>query len=137
MTQRQFCIFGEPVSEASGVYTLRCEVCEKEFQCSRPKLVKVCTANALPPLFQRLKNFTVAAIAHVAAGSPTCDQATIDARLAICRGCEHFIRDPDNPQLGACSQCGCTVGREQKFLSKLAWADQACPVGKWPAVAAE
>jgi hypothetical protein len=86
-----------------------------------------------PRLFKRLANFTLAAIRHLGAGSPTCDQATIDARLAICRECEWYRPDAENPELGTCAHadCGCALGREEKFLNKLAWADEACPLGRW------
>ncbi|HTM54977.1 MAG TPA: hypothetical protein VL175_13170 [Pirellulales bacterium] len=46
------------------------------------------------------------------------------------------MRDDKNPDIGACSQCGCPANdRLPKFVSKLAWADQECPVGKWPKLA--
>ena len=90
----------------------------------------------MPPLFQRLANFSRAAIAHALSGNPTCSQAQIDERLAICRACEKFKPDTDRPDLGVCthSKCGCKVRREEKYLNKLAWADQECPLGKWKRV---
>jgi hypothetical protein len=86
-----------------------------------------------PPLFKRLASFTVAAISHAIKGNPTCTQEEIDERLSICRGCEKFIPDKENKDLGACAECGCTTGREEKYLNKLAWADQKCPLDKWEA----
>jgi len=77
-----------------------------------------------PGLLDRLKNFTAAAIHHVAAGMPTCTEEEIVARHDICLTCEHLAD-------GACGLCGCPVARVQGFLSKLAWADQECPAGKW------
>ena len=61
-------------------------------------------------------------------GAPTCTQEQIDDRLAICNSCERFNGS-------VCSLCGCPVNREQRFRNKLAWADQRCPLGKWPAIA--
>ena len=86
----------------------------------------------LPP-FRRLANFTRAAIKHVLHGSPNCTQAEIDARLAVCHGCELYLPADDNPEVGVCTHkaCGCKVTRETKFASKLAWRDQKCPLGKW------
>lgn len=93
-------------------------------------------APQLPPLRKRLANFTKAAIGHALAGFPTASDEQIQERLTICRGCEHFVRDEQKPELGACSQCGCPANdRLPKFVSKLAWADQQCPVGKWPKLA--
>lgn len=77
-----------------------------------------------PSLLQKAKNFAAAAAAHVAAGMPRCTQEQIDARFAICQQCEHFDGR-------ACMKCGCPVVREKAFVSKLAWAGEKCPVGKW------
>ena len=80
---------------------------------------------AAPGLLGKLSRFALAWISHVTAGSPTCSQAQIDARLNICRGCEFF-------QIDTCQRCGCRVTSESRFLNKLGWADQECPEGKWP-----
>ena len=77
-----------------------------------------------PSLLQKAKNFATSAAAHVAAGMPQCSQEQIDARFAICQQCEHFDGR-------ACRQCGCPVVREKQFVSKLSWANEKCPVGKW------
>lgn len=76
------------------------------------------------PLSQRIKNFASSAAKHLAAGLPMCSQEEIDRRYAICQGCE-FHKD------GACLKCGCPLVREKKFISKLSWAHEECPVGKW------
>lgn len=76
------------------------------------------------PFLQKVRNFAVAAAQHVAAGMPTATDEEILRRHDICLGCEFF---EDN----ACSKCGCPISRDRKFVSKLAWADQSCPVGKW------
>lgn len=92
----------------------------------------------LPPLHKRLANFTRAAIEHAKAGSPTCTQEQIDERHGICMACDIYLPSVDNPAIGNCthSSCGCPVTRLDKFVSKLAWADQECPLGKWPAIEA-
>jgi len=77
-----------------------------------------------PSLSKKLKAFTVNAIKHVAKGMPTCTQEEIDQRLDICRGCKWF-------KGGTCLKCGCACVKNKKFLNKLAWADQECPIGKW------
>ena len=51
-----------------------------------------------------------------------CDE--IIRRHDICLACEHL---KDN----ACSLCGCPVSRVAGYVSKLSWADQECPAGKW------
>lgn len=80
-----------------------------------------------PGFLTKLKNFATAAAGHVAAGMPMCDDAEIIRRHDICLGCEFLV---DN----ACTQCGCPVSRVAGYVSKLSWADQECPVGKWGAV---
>jgi hypothetical protein len=73
---------------------------------------------------EKAKNFAVASAQHVAAGMPTCSDEEIIRRHDICMGCE-FFKD------STCSKCGCPIKRDREFISKLAWADQSCPVGKW------
>jgi hypothetical protein len=76
---------------------------------------------------QKAKNFAVASSQHVAAGMPMCSEDEIIRRHDICLGCEFFKEN-------SCIKCGCPVVRDKKFISKLAWADQSCPIGKWGAV---
>lgn len=75
-------------------------------------------------LVQKARNFATSAARHVAAGMPQASEEEVARRFAICEGCEHFDGK-------ACRQCGCPVVREKKFLSKLSWANESCPVGKW------
>jgi len=81
-----------------------------------------------PSLLQKAANFATSAAAHVAAGMPQASQEQIDARYAICQTCEHFDGK-------ACRLCGCPVVREKAFVSKLSWANEKCPAGKWGPVA--
>jgi hypothetical protein len=71
-----------------------------------------------------VKNFATAAAQHVAAGMPMCDDEEIIRRHDICLTCEHLQND-------ACTLCGCPVSRAAGYVSKLSWADQSCPAGKW------
>lgn len=75
-------------------------------------------------LLQKATNFATSAARHIAAGAPQASEEEVARRFAICEGCEHFDGK-------ACRQCGCPVVREKKFLSKLSWANEKCPVGKW------
>lgn len=77
-----------------------------------------------PTLLQKAANFATSAAKHVAAGMPRCTQEQVDARFAICQTCEHYDGK-------ACRLCGCPVVREQAFVSKLSWANEKCPAGKW------
>ena len=77
-----------------------------------------------PGLLQKAKNFAASAARHVAAGMPQATQEQIDQRFAICQACELFDGK-------ACTKCGCPVVRERQFVSKLSWANEKCPAGKW------
>jgi hypothetical protein len=77
-----------------------------------------------PSLAEKVANFATSAARHFAAGMPQATEEQVAARFAICQTCEHFDGK-------ACRQCGCPVVREKKFLSKLSWAGESCPVGKW------
>jgi hypothetical protein len=79
---------------------------------------------AMPSLAQKAANVARSATRHVAAGMPQATDDQVAERYTICQGCEHFDGR-------ACRQCGCPVVRERKFLSKLSWAGESCPVGKW------
>lgn len=81
-------------------------------------------ARSAPGFLEKVRNFASAAAGHVAAGMPMCDDAEIIRRHDICLACEHLVND-------ACTQCGCPVARVRGYVSKLSWADQECPVGKW------
>lgn len=85
-------------------------------------------ARPSPGLLEKVLNFTASAARHIAAGAPRCTQEQTDARLAICQQCEHFDGR-------SCRLCGCRVVRERAFISKLAWAGEKCPVGKWGPIA--
>lgn len=77
-----------------------------------------------PSFLEKVKNFAVAAAEHVAAGMPMASDEEILRRHDICRACE-FLKD------NACTKCGCPIVRERQYVSKLSWADQECPIGKW------
>jgi hypothetical protein len=77
-----------------------------------------------PTLAKKAKNFAASAAKHLAAGMPRATDEQVAARFAICQGCEHFDGR-------ACRKCGCPIVRERQFVSKLSWANEKCPVGKW------
>lgn len=77
-----------------------------------------------PSLLQKAANFAASAAAHVAAGMPRASEEEVARRFAICQGCEFFDGK-------ACTKCGCPVVREKQFVSKLSWANERCPAGKW------
>jgi hypothetical protein len=55
---------------------------------------------------------------------PRASEEEVARRFAICQGCEFFDGK-------ACTKCGCPVVREKQFVSKLSWANERCPAGKW------
>ena len=82
--------------------------------------------NCGPTIEKKIINFGKAILKHVSTGMKKSSQEEIDRRLSICNECPLF-------QDGICNhnECGCNVSNKQKFMNKLAWADQECPLGKW------
>lgn len=65
-------------------------------------------------------------LAKAAIGIDLADEATIEARRAICRACPHAMPHEKNPaKFGACEKCGC------RLQAKTAIASESCPIGKW------
>lgn len=76
--------------------------------------------------FRRILTFFKALLWHIYAGFPKSSQNLINHRYNLCSICENF--DTNNQQ---CLLCGCNISKQKKFLNKLAWADQKCPIEKW------
>lgn len=74
----------------------------------------------------KLYNFAKALYFHIGYGLPKCSLDQISKRYIICLGCEFLDK-----QKSECLQCGCNISPKSKFLNKLAWADQRCPINKW------
>lgn len=93
----------------------------------------------VPSLGRRIASFSKAAIGHALRGAPTCSEQEIAKRHSICRTCELYRPDPVRPDVGICAHesCGCGIHRETWYLSKLTWADQSCPLGKWGEMGAD
>lgn len=73
----------------------------------------------------KVKNFGKSVVNHAVKGFPTCTEEQIIKRHNICMSCP-FMKD------NTCTKCGCPITRNKVYVSKLAWADQECPEGKWP-----
>jgi hypothetical protein len=86
----------------------------------KPDLVRTDT----PSFLTKVKNFAVASAKHLAAGAPMASDTEIIRRHNICQACEFFKNN-------SCTKCGCPIIRDKKYISKLSWADQECPIGKW------
>jgi len=77
-------------------------------------------------LLLRFKTFTKSLYFHISNGFPKATNSQIMDRYKICLDCENFDQNKS-----ICNICGCALSTKSKFLNKLAWADQECPVGKW------
>ena len=106
----------------------QCDACKLSVRNKRATIPCVQSEIAFQPpsLPRRLANFTQAVTAHLVAGMPQASPAEIERRWAICQACELF-----DGSICTHKSCGCNVSNEQKFLNKLAWAEQKCPAGKW------
>ncbi len=93
-----------------------------------------------PGYFERARNFSTAAAAHRRAGRPKATDEQVAERFAICQTNACGLYKAIGEGSGTClhKTCGCNlraIGNEALLTpNKLRWADQACPVGKWPAV---
>lgn len=76
--------------------------------------------------FLKLKTFVKSLLWHIYSGCPKSSQDLINHRFNICFSCDMMDRANNE-----CMVCGCNIGRKKRFLNKLAWADQKCPINKW------
>lgn len=121
-------------------FIYRCDACGfKTAPTPHPvELVRRCprcyAQRPLPPLWKRASNVIAAIIKHAKNWFRKCSRAEIEKRVATCEQCELF--KPAANRCGYCTHadCGCPISREKRFLNKLAWRDQKCPLGKWPSL---
>lgn len=127
-----------------GYYSCTHDGCRK--QTKRPEDKEPCAiqpdrpAPPTPSMFRRVVNLTSASIMHAYKGFQTCSEEEIQKRFAICSGgqdgeaCTYY-----NGQICTHNNCGCRITNSGnlKFLHKLGWADQKCPIDKWGAVEPE
>lgn len=65
-------------------------------------------------------------LAKAAFGVGAADEATIEARRAICRACDRAVRCEQKPSLFCrCRECGCVLRAKTRL------AFESCPLGKW------
>lgn len=69
-------------------------------------------------------NFTAATARDAAHGFARLPAEAIEARLAICRGCDRY-----RPSDGRCSACGCHLAGVN---AKAARPHERCPLERWP-----
>lgn len=104
--------------------------CHKKIQNSvleidskyRPEPIKVVYKQ--PNIFIKTYNFLKASVKHILSGARRTSTTERNKRYAICQSCEFFDGS-------ACMQCGCPISRQARFISKLDWSDQHCPINKW------
>lgn len=77
-----------------------------------------------PNLFKKIMNFIKASYRHIITGGKRTSPIERNRRLSICKSCEMFDGR-------ACMKCGCPITAHAKFISKLDWASQHCPLKKW------
>lgn len=108
----------------------KCAVCGLEVSKSyrsecRPRQEKS------PSFIQKVVNFVPAAISHAVKGNPTVSDEVLQQRLKICRNCPLYKDLGNNEGMCTHSSCGCPIKDKLEYRNKIAWADQACPIGSW------
>lgn len=103
----------------------------KESIVSKPGPDSITQELKPPPIGRRLLNFAKSAALHAMRGNPTCTEEEIQQRLDICKQCDLFKRYDEETGVCTHDDCGCNIKSQQKYLNKLAWKDQRCPIGKW------
>ena len=86
----------------------------------------------MPGFLQRATNFATSAIRHVGEGAPRCTEEEVAARFAICQSNECGLFKENR-----CMKCGCGLTGQRGLVSKLSWAGESCPVGKWGPITRE
>jgi hypothetical protein len=123
---------GRIVNNGVGDMIWTCPTCALSFPVKRDEFPVHCSCGVVDDggefvtTLGKAGGFARAAWGHVTTGGVKCTTEQINARLEVCRGCAYYSG-------GSCRLCGCRVN-SSRFLNKLAWADQSCPAGLWPAV---
>lgn len=121
------------------IETWVCPVCQKvikfdkiilPIQCRCGNIYREIEVNTEPGTLQKFSNFVCSLYKDVSEGGGRCTQEEINERLAKCKECPLYKPNGDK---GICThkKCGCNVSSEQKFLNKLYWKSQKCPIGQW------
>ena len=84
-----------------------------------------------PSPLQKIVNFIPAITIHTVDGFKEVTQEEIDRRFKICQECPLYKKLGEDSGICTHRSCGCNVGQEKKFLNKLAWASERCPINKW------
>jgi len=74
----------------------------------------------------KIQTFIKSLLFHIWSGMPKSTTETIRKRYVICLQCEKY-----NSIKSECGVCGCYISNKKRFINKLAWADQRCPLNKW------
>lgn len=87
-----------------------------------------------PTAAQKLANWRDASDAWNAAGKPERSSDEQHLIADVCRGCEHYSKDPLLPIVmggGQCKACGCGLQPERSLFNALRFATYKCKLGRW------
>jgi hypothetical protein len=112
----------------------RCDKCGGEWSIlgkTCEEIIHICAAE--PGIMQKAANFGKALGSHAVNGFRKCTEEEIQERFKICQSneCGYFKKTGENNGVCTHTKCGCNLGNEQRFLNKLGWANQECPIKKW------
>lgn len=121
-------------------FEYRCEVCNRKLTTLIKKdyLLECYAALSIdkvgPTNLQKAKNFVIATTKHVVDGGRRRSTEEIERIYDICKTCPLFVATNEDKSAGYCSHkdCGCNLaGSNDKFLNKIAWESESCPLHKW------
>src|SRR5690606_35244819 len=85
----------------------------------------------LPSFAKRVENFSKAVTQDVSGGMKRCTPEQVEERHKICKGCELYKKMSEDRGYCTHDDCGCNISSEEKYLNKLYWASQECPLKNW------
>lgn len=131
-----FCNFECVETQEQDIVKCKCSYCNntltmpQKLSDDKPLIPCNRTSNQInnktepPRFFTKFKNFIVALYQHIKSGRKRSSPFLRRKRYKICQDCDLFDGN-------ICTKCGCPIKAKANFISKLDWADQHCPIGKW------
>lgn len=84
-------------------------------------------AQEKPTTIQKIKQYAKAEASLLLNGAV--DEEVYEARISLCKSCEHIIQSDD--PVGHCNECGCGTRKRAGLTVKGKMPEATCPKNKW------